>query len=90
MRQNLTSRSSRNIKTKILSFLERVERTLVGGQVPEVELFLPGGGGTVHDRRDRRVPAPSTSILSPKAPASAGEEEEESQQVNVCGREFPH
>ena len=79
------------MKTKIFSFLERVERTLVGGEVPEVELFLPVVGGTVHDRRDRCVPpSTSTSTSVPCWSSSAGEKEEQGQQVNVGGGQFSH
>ena len=56
----------------------------MGGEIPEVELFLPGGGGTVHHWRHGCVP-PTTFTSSLPWPSTAGEEEEESQQVNVGG-----
>ena len=62
----------------------------MGGEIPEVELFLPDVGGTVHDWRHWCVPAstPTTNLTS--WDSTAGEEEEESQEVDVGGGQLPH
>ena len=49
-----------------------------------MELFLPSCGGAVHHRRHRSVP---TSVPSCH-PRAAGEEEEETEHVDICGCEL--